>query len=204
MTLSITFLRHANARPATDALETSDQARPLSPKGIDQAATRREALGNRNYSLVLCSPTIRTIHTSEIVSGNPRQRTFVSELLPYQGEKMDALFAKLAYAPLSTYRKEDGGLVDEVARQAHVAIVRCIKSRTKIESVPDYKDYRVLVVGHAVVLNALGCAFLHKEGRQGAGSLQLQGELAELALGEACGFTLVFDGDNIQAREIHQ
>ena len=204
MTVSITFLRHANALPAQDARETSDQARPLSPKGIDQAATRHEALGNPEYNLVLCSPTIRAIQTAEIVSGNPRQRELVSELLPYQGKEMDALFTKLGYAPLSDYRKEDGGLVDEIAQKAHVAIAQCIKGRMKIEGVPYYQDYRVLVVGHAVVLNAIGCAFLHRKGRPQAGLLQLQEELAELALGEACGFTLVFDGDNIQAREIHQ
>jgi broad specificity phosphatase PhoE len=201
MPLYLTVLRHAHAIPAEGKGNEADRARLLSPKGRDQAATRRLQMGDPKFDLVLCSPTTRTIETAQIVSGG-QQVTVAEELSCYQGEKLDSLFAKLGYASLAEYRKHDDGLMDEIAKGAAKAIAKALAA-AEVDIFPDFK---VLVLGHAVASNALGINLIE------AGMKVMEppwpvcsycDDLAKWDLGEAEGFTIRFDEAAITL-EIHQ
>lgn len=63
MSHSITFLRHADAKPAID-----DINRPLSELGKSQAIQRAKSLLGEKYDLVLISSALRTKQTAEIIT----------------------------------------------------------------------------------------------------------------------------------------
>lgn len=203
MALSITVLRHANPLVSQGEGNSADQARPLSPQGYDQVLARRQAFGEIEFHLVMSSPVLRAVQTAQRVSDD--QPIIIKSLSPYQGEVADNLFTKLGYSPLSVYRKEDGGVFDQVATQAWCDIRESLKVAMEAACVTDIDDFNVLVVSHAVAANALGCAILG--GRKELITPEeaaAQDRLSELVLGEACGFTIVFDDGELITLEIHQ
>lgn len=203
MALSITVLRHANALVSQGEGNSTDQARPLSPQGYDQALARRQAFGEMEFHLVISSPVLRAVQTAQRVGDD--QPIIIENLSPYQGEVADSLFAKLGYVSLSAYRKEDGGAFDRVAAQAWCNIRESLKVAMGAACVTDIDDFNILVVGHAVTANALGCAILgSRKEFITPGEAAAQDRLSELVLGEACGFTIVFDDDELITLEIHQ
>jgi broad specificity phosphatase PhoE len=167
------YIRHGKSLKAED-----DKSRILAPEGEVQARQRRIKLGNPKFDLVMASPVTRAITTAQLTADDSEVFSVRALYTPddRDGKLLDILFEKLGYAPLSEYEKEDGGALNRVADAAIAAIYSAIKS---------FRAQHVLVVGHAVFLNAIACRLNRRGGEV----------LHETVLGECEGF--VDDGECI-------
>lgn len=144
----VTYIRHGNTGKAK-----TDRERQLTEKGYEQARARGQKLGQR-FDLVLASAVDRAVRTAEgIIDNQPDLKIIpVEELYTPPGpvgEAITALSDKLGYATLSKYMQEEGGMVamNIYALRAGAAITKHIL---------EHDGQNVLVVGHAVLLNAIG------------------------------------------------
>lgn len=162
-----TWLRHGKSLKAPKDLD-----RVLCQEGEIQAQQRRIKLGSPKFDLAIASHASRAVATGELVSDQTEVLTLVELYTPSgkDGEELDALFAKLGYASLEEYKKAGGWPLLE--RYARIAIAAVKDASTKRNA------KNVLVVGHAVLLNAIGFV-LDRQGSQ---------TLWAIPLGECEGF----------------
>lgn len=160
------FLRHANTEgDVKKVLEArnweADVARSLTPKGIRQAIARRKQLGNLAFDLCIVSPAKRCWQTAQLLIGDSPNVVLVIEEVPTLypiskgevGKLMWDAFEELLYAPLDVYLQSKAGeAIAENGRVNAEAIKRVISNCP-------YKPQRILIVDHAVTLQAAGQHF---------------------------------------------
>lgn len=180
MPLQITLLRHAKP----DKTLADYRLHPLSPEGRQQALDRRGRLGNPTFDLVLNSKLIRTQETARIVAGlnEATATTSLPELFYAEddprGPALDEAFKKLGHTALSEYFKVVRMEMESLAEEARLAIIKEVnRSNAK----------NVLVVGHGMLLQAIGIALA------GGDPLSF---FTKRALGECQGFKLTFCDNN--------
>jgi broad specificity phosphatase PhoE len=148
----ITFIRHGKTGKAD-----TDIDRQLTQQGFDQAAERRDAL-NRQFGLVMSSVAPRAVDTA-VVIGECMDALEVllleSLYLPTDSADraaVEAMSGQLGYAPLRAYRAADTeGVLKRYGENAAADIAAVLRSQLAEE---------VLVVGHAVLLNAVAAAVI--------------------------------------------
>jgi broad specificity phosphatase PhoE len=160
----------------------------LTGQGGEQALARRRKLGEPRYDSVISSPAKRAVQTALIAGGMPPNILEMPELCWEPGTdtylKMDELFKELGYAPLTAYREKGGAIYDEHGESAWAAL----------QSQVPATDAKILLVGHAVFINALGCAVAKKYDET----------LACVSFGECEGFTLYLRDGVAQALTLHR
>lgn len=147
----LVFVRHGNDNKAP-----VDDQRLLTHIGEAQSLTFRDKardLGLSPFDLVLCSPKTRTKQTAVIIAPGVTliELPELSTDIPGEdGALLNETYARLKYAPLGVYLLEPGmtGVMMRYGHAAHMAIDSAVAKAAN----PD----RVLVVGHAVLLNAIG------------------------------------------------
>jgi broad specificity phosphatase PhoE len=170
--VKITFVRHGN----TDKTKR-DEDRCLTEKGREQA--RQFKVKYRvTPQLVLSSNARRALETAQvIVEGRQCPIKTLAELYlaanQAELEVIEALFAAHGYAPLATYLAADRKFFEQYAMRA----ASMIRQLAATEGAND-----VLVVGHAIVLNAIGREFSSDP------------RLLTTMIGEAEGFSIDTDG----------
>lgn len=184
---TITFIRHGHTEWHEDDLQ-----RVLSARGTEHAVECRVKLGNPSFDLMLVSRAIRTRQTGEIISGSQKiGAEEIHSLLPPPDPDLDALFNKLGYAPLRAYLDADNLGAQKLMYWAQVAASnirdKVIMRALGLESGRASGGLSILVVGHAVVLPAVGFELC----RTVTGDLPDEcGEVMLLNLGECEGFQL--------------
>lgn len=182
-----TFVRHGQTGQAEKNWD-----RPLTEVGRQQAERLRDLLGGGDqFDLVLHSPTPRTTDMAQIIAGGTDQRIqAVPELYGPEGEDGDTLFALYAQlgssTPLRRFLEEDdtGALTRFAINGAD----------TVLELVEEFGAENILIVGHAVLLQAIAAAI--------GGFFSLDdNELRDLVLGEGEAFTLEPDGRIVVIRQ---
>lgn len=149
--VQFTLIRHGK----TDkAFSSYHRAHPLSSEGVCQALNCRIALGRPRFDLVLCSILRRSRETALIVANTSRSSLTGIPGLFYEvedprGVALDQAFEELGYVSLQDYLQlpEVKGNIESLAKESLDHIV------TKVEEV---SAENILVVGHAVLLQALG------------------------------------------------
>ncbi|MDO8518463.1 MAG: histidine phosphatase family protein [bacterium] len=178
--MQLLALRHARALAGPD-----DILRPLGALGVEQARKRRQTLGAPTFDIIAASPAVRTVSTAALVSETLESSVIkfdalYSDTTSEQGKVLDALFEKLLYAPCSAYYAQQGGEVVREHGIAAWAVVYNLLIHVHIRS--------MLVVGHAVLIQAMGQAIC-------AGKTEMVERLGELNLGECEGYELTLNDD---------
>ena len=143
----IIFLRHGKTGKAEIDLD-----RQLTEEGIQQAITRRAAMGQPMFDLVLASSADRAKSTAAVIAGIDVHRVVGLDALylptdPADKNAVDEMFSQLAYSPLRAYREADiTGALMRYGANGTAAILELIEDA-------DAKD--ILITGHAVLLNAV-------------------------------------------------
>ncbi|MBI2637076.1 MAG: histidine phosphatase family protein [Parcubacteria group bacterium] len=146
------FVRHGNTTKAE-----RNEDRVLTEVGKLQALgfwTRCDELGLLPFDLVLTSPTTRAKQTAAIIA--PDAVTIAlpelgTEIPGEDGARLNKVYSRLKYAPLTEYLKEPG-IGDILSRYVQIAALAIGVAMAKT----GMPYQRVLVVGHAVLLNAIG------------------------------------------------
>lgn len=199
-TFKVTFLRHANAVPAANGTHEAELARHLSDKGREQCFKRGGQLTTlyapwTKFAKVGSSPAERAVQTAVIVSGGmPREMIELIEGLGLKSSDEDpnwaavnAAFARLGYADLGTY------LRDEEAGEA-LNVISWNMASAFAHFTEQVKDGdHLLVVSHAVMLPAMLTKFVHDD--------MPMRVLLDLSLSEAGGLIATFDNGRIVALE---
>lgn len=147
--MEFTFIRHGNAEEFED-----DFKRKLTLLGMRQAMDRKLDL-EKEFDIVISSPAPRAFQTASIIAGTGISNVILCKELYSPAsisddEAMDKLFEELDDSPLRQYLERDVELFNRYGRYAHDAIWNKIANNHEIED--------VLIVGHAVLLNAVaGC-----------------------------------------------
>lgn len=180
--MKITFVRHGNTNKAENDLD-----RRLTEIGVQQARERRQALLNPKFDLVLSSIAPRARDTAAIIAGIDMSSVITLEALylpkdPCDKKAIDDMFDSFGYAPLRAYRNADvtNALV-RYGKNGAAAIFYAISA--KIEK--DVSIDNILVVGHAVLLNAI---VAHMVGDTNI--------IIDISLGEAKGLSICIDIDD--------
>lgn len=144
--------RHGKAGAAAQGQKDVD--RELNEVGIGQAIARGKKMNGTKFGLVISSPAPRAGKTAAIVTSKSKDEiVFVDVLYPPPddgdvGTRLDVLFNKLGYKPVSDYLKEaDGKVVTQWSEQAHAECQEVIERA-------GYPDV-VGIFGHAVCSQAL-------------------------------------------------
>lgn len=167
------FLRHAAAE--TGAPGQRDADRRLTDEGQEQARRVASRLTSP-YELVLASPARRAVQTAELIA--PGQVVVEVPVLYHaevrqDDERIDRMYDELGEATLRAF----------LAKDASGAIERYGKSGAdRIRSLVSGCDGAVLVVGHGVLLCAIGFAMTRYE------------PLLDVTLGRCEGFAVAQDG----------
>ena len=190
---SITLLRHANALPARDDSPSADLCRSLSPKGLRQTDRRRVLLGERPYGLAISSPATRAYETAQNVAAiEPTAVTIFPSLYWLNDgkafkEAVELMFDELQYKPLAEYRKHRlGYMLDDQARQAWM----------RMQSL-NLRGKKTLLVGHAILANALGCQMVGTLTKEWA-------YLSETAFDECSGVTIHWEDSEVVKVDRHE
>lgn len=191
-TTEIVIIRHGHAAPIVGDSYEAEMARLLTPTGYAQAFQRRLLLGSPTFGVILSSPATRTRQTAQVVSGGVGEIQALPELCWTPGTEFDrvlgALFKKLAYAPLNACRIQGGTIFDDQARHAW----------SRIKTLVDWgRDCSVLIVGHAVMVAALGCA-------AAAGDYATDLTLSSRSFEECDGFKLSFISGRLSQLQLLQ
>ncbi|KND47448.1 MAG: hypothetical protein AB199_03395 [Parcubacteria bacterium C7867-004] len=162
---SITALRHGNAERKVDTGNTRDDdlVRRLSETGVAQAKNKTD-LFNQETATVLTSPALRAQYTAELVCDNVVIKA--THILPElytpvgkDGERLDADFERLGYAPAATYLAQD---TFGAWRRFEATAGKAIAS--KIQSASDGNINDFVVGGHAVYTNVAIAGALYELG----------------------------------------
>lgn len=180
--MDVTLIRHGNTSKAANDLD-----RQLTEAGVKQAMDRRKTF-SREFDLVLSSTAVRARDTAAIIANVEATKVLTLEELylpkdPGDKKAIDDMFAKLLYAPLRAYRDAD----------VTGALFRYGENGAKIirDAIENAGADNVLIVGHAVLLNAI-VAYV-------VGETDL---VLDTSLGEAEGFQISMNGRNVLSRLI--
>ncbi len=146
----LVLARHGKA-PKTSP-DQQDEDRTLSELGIAQAKKLRAKLEGMTFDTVLSSPLVRARDTVAIAIENKNSIVLIDELTcPTDGiHPVDTMFNELGYRPLQDYFDHQHG--DHLKAWGITALEKVLDT---IEGKPGQK---VLIVGHAVLQNALAWA----------------------------------------------
>jgi broad specificity phosphatase PhoE len=132
-----------------------DMRRPVTSDGIQLAKKRQVALGYPRYDIALFSPALRCMYTAGEIGELSEIPVFleVPELCypakdTPEGTALAKLFSQLGDANLRAYDHDDPGNVIE--NHAHTAWDKVW------ETIVECGSKRTLVVGHNVLINAMG------------------------------------------------
>jgi len=178
-------VRHGNTTKAE-----RDEDRVLTEVGKDQARwfrSKTRELGLAPFDLVLSPPATRAKQTAAIVApwGVPMMVELPElgvEIPGENGARLNEVYSRLGYAPLADYLREldMDYIMSRYAKAANAAIDAAVAKAGYAE--------RVLVVGHSIMLNAIG-AGVDRLNAQSAAPL-----LSSTSLGECEGFYIKEDG----------
>lgn len=141
-----TLIRHGRAGKAD-----RDEDRMLTKKGREQANKRAAKLGDSQFDVIISSSASRAMETASCFS-NAKQEIIPLDELYFPSDEEDNIalenmFDELECATLRTYLDNDKtGVMMRYAQ----AMADAVKSR-----VLGNENKNVLIVGHAVLLNAL-------------------------------------------------
>ena len=166
---TITFIRHGNAEKWSGKVE-EDHDRPLSEKGIAQAEKRRSKLGNPTFDLIISSSATRCVSTAKIIAGekNPPEVITASRLYIPEDSALWETFERIGYAPLREWMQEENdpdGVLQRYGSDAWTII-----DAIKLAILPE----RILVTGHAPLLNAIGVRCENRVGSEALFDIQLE------------------------------
>lgn len=150
MSIKITLVRHGKA-DKTSSL--NHRLHNLSEVGRAQARERREKLGNPQFDLVLHSILPRAQETARLVAGIDDETDTIEIPGLYMAENdprelvIDKAFEKLGYASLELYLIEAEIAISSLVMESQAEIERAVRESGATD---------ILIVGHAVLLQALG------------------------------------------------
>ncbi len=142
------FMRHGLTDANERGILLGSTDAPLNERGYQQARQAGTALRDVSFDLILCSPLQRCVETAHVI--NRYRRVPVTIRFDYQLAERDfGAFEGLlrAFAPLDS----DGN----VAETGTVESITSVRQRAEAAIAPYVMRFRVLVVSHGGVFNAL-------------------------------------------------
>ena len=157
--MKVYYIRHGKSAKVQPP--ASDLKRSLNEEGQQQAERRGAKLGSIHFNLVLSSPAIRAVETAGIIGAGPAVSALPQLYIPdnEDGKFLDALFERLGYATLREY--EENGAAAPLQRSA-LATIRAIQMCLMMVA----RRENILVVGHAILLNAIGVCLQGRTGKE--------------------------------------
>ena len=192
--VTIDVRRHSLTAPNED-----DSKRKLTPEG-EKLARKVRRTNPGPYHLVLHSPVMRARDTARELTAAmvPSHWSPVDELYPRkgtpEGDPIWALFAELGNVPLPQYyAHQKGEVMREYGMRTWNAIKAAISKCERASWATDLNNLNVLIVGHAICLNAMGHAAVKYVGT-GEDIVRRCDQLDEIFV-ECSGFRLTMEND---------
>jgi broad specificity phosphatase PhoE len=148
------FIRHAATD--TSAPDQRDTDRRLTAEGREQARQFASRVA-RPYELVLASPARRAVQTAELIArGQPvvEVPALYHAEVAEDDERIDEIYDELGEATLRSFLAKDA--TGAIERYGHIGTDR-------IRTLASGHDGAVLVVGHGVLLCAIGLSMTRDE-----------------------------------------
>lgn len=160
MPLKVTVLRHSiSCAPTAPGYDAELATRRITDDGRQHAMDRLMKLGRPEFSFVFSSTAVRAIETADILcvapDNNPTPVLLLRELcIPHpdtrDGKLMEELHQKLGNASLRAYSEQDAALMGRIGALQFDAMTHAL------DFLPRRMSLQVLVVGHGLLINALG------------------------------------------------
>ena len=178
-------MRHGNADPIKKG--GSDISRDLSKKGVSQAQKLNKKFKGITFDHIFCSPAQRAFQTlNNAVDGawSPATWTCCWQLYGGDMQELEDMFAVHGYAPLSAYFSDHRSeTLRSYAKNVAKIIEGTLGAALATDNMKNKSEVNVLIVGHAVSLNAIALYLFESESPFNEGQTQ-RTSCAEKVLGE--------------------